>query len=143
MNVYAGMRVGDKIIVTKNGRILTPRASLKQRNHSPDGFNWGYCGSGPAQLALAILLEELPPNWALRLYQFFKQDVVAGFAKEWWFYNSWDIGRWLDGYRGKIGDMVCDQAAMLEQCLTDPEENDILEVIDDQDSPPNNLYILD
>lgn len=24
-------------------------------NHSPTGFNWGYGGSGPAQLALAIL----------------------------------------------------------------------------------------
>ena len=28
-------------------------------NHSPDGFNWGYQGSGPAQLALALLYESL------------------------------------------------------------------------------------
>ena len=35
---------------------LDPEISQKVRNHSPDGFNWGYCGSGPAQLALAIVL---------------------------------------------------------------------------------------
>jgi hypothetical protein len=26
-------------------------------NHSPTGFSWGYAGSGPAQLALAILAD--------------------------------------------------------------------------------------
>lgn len=35
---------------------LSPKRSQKVWNHSPDGFNWGYGGSGPAQLALAILL---------------------------------------------------------------------------------------
>ena len=39
-----------------NGKILTPNKSQKVWNHSPDGFNWGYSGSGPAQLALAICL---------------------------------------------------------------------------------------
>lgn len=29
------------------------------RNHSPDGFAWGYAGSGPAQLAIAILVDHL------------------------------------------------------------------------------------
>ena len=46
-------------------------------NHSPDGFNWGYAGSGPAQLALAILLEHLPEGQALSQYQQFKWDVIA------------------------------------------------------------------
>lgn len=27
-------------------------------NHSPDGFSWGYSGSGPAQLSLAIMVSE-------------------------------------------------------------------------------------
>jgi len=39
-----------------NGAELDPRPSQKIRNHSPDGFNWGYGGSGPAQLALAICM---------------------------------------------------------------------------------------
>lgn len=40
-----------------DGEELTPEESQKFRNHSPDGFNWGYYGSGPAQLALAIVLK--------------------------------------------------------------------------------------
>ena len=34
---------------------LTPEESWTYRIHSPDGFAWGYGGSGPSQLALAIL----------------------------------------------------------------------------------------
>lgn len=30
---------------------------LDIRNHSPTGFSWGYAGSGPAQLALAIMCD--------------------------------------------------------------------------------------
>jgi len=37
--------------------VLRPRFDL--RRHSPDGFNWGYEGSGPAQLALALLADYL------------------------------------------------------------------------------------
>ena len=35
------------------GETLDPRNDLS--NHSPDGVEWGYAGSGPAQLALGIL----------------------------------------------------------------------------------------
>lgn len=38
-------------------RPLNPRNELY--NHSPNGFEWGYGGSGPAQLALAILADHL------------------------------------------------------------------------------------
>jgi hypothetical protein len=44
---------GDVLV---DGVKLDPKPSQKLRNHSPDGFAWGYPGSGPAQLALAILL---------------------------------------------------------------------------------------
>jgi hypothetical protein len=36
---------------------LTPERSLELVNHSPSGFEVVYCGSGPAQLALALLLD--------------------------------------------------------------------------------------
>ena len=52
MKTYEGSRQGYAVIVTVNGRPLNPRLDLY--NHSPTGFEWGYCGSGPAQLALAI-----------------------------------------------------------------------------------------
>ncbi|MBA7465149.1 hypothetical protein ES707_00311 [subsurface metagenome] len=60
-----------------NGKELLPGRSQKIVNHSPDGFNWGYGGSGPAQLALAILLRFLSNHEALSRYQQFKWDVIA------------------------------------------------------------------
>ncbi|NVM21400.1 MAG: hypothetical protein HWN68_06435 [Desulfobacterales bacterium] len=60
-----------------DGKELLPGRSQKVANHSPDGFNWGYGGSGPAQLALAILLRLLPKDKAVCRYQKFKWDVIA------------------------------------------------------------------
>ena len=60
-----------------NGKELDPRPSQKLFNHSPDGFNWGYGGSGPAQLALAILLDRFGKEKALRFYQDLKSLVIA------------------------------------------------------------------
>ena len=39
------------------------------RDHSPTGFEWGYGGSGPAQLALSILQEATDEETAVDLYQ--------------------------------------------------------------------------
>lgn len=60
-----------------NGQPLSPRESQRIVNHSPDGFAWGYGGSGPSQLALAILLCYTSKENAKRLYQNFKWDIVA------------------------------------------------------------------
>jgi hypothetical protein len=57
--------------------LLNLKRSLKVRNHSPTGFNWGYGGSGPAQFALALLLKYLPEEEATRYYQKFKFEWVA------------------------------------------------------------------
>jgi len=47
-------------------------------NHSPTGISWGYGGSGPAQCALAILLDYLGDEQLARSqYQHFKFRVVA------------------------------------------------------------------
>jgi len=58
-----------------DGKLLRPERSLKFRNHSPDGFNHGYGGSGPTQLALAVTLEL---TGKAEGYQQFKWDVIAG-----------------------------------------------------------------
>jgi Family of unknown function (DUF6166) len=61
-----------------DGRRLDPRRSQQVWNHSPDGFNWGYAGSGPAQLALAILLVAgVDDERAVAWHQRFKFDTVA------------------------------------------------------------------
>lgn len=57
---------------------------LKVRNHSPSGFAWGYGGSGPAQLALALLMDALgDQGMALTYYQDFKRDHVARWDAAW------------------------------------------------------------
>ena len=52
--------------------------ALELKNHSPTGFCWGYGGSGPAQLALALLYNVTgDKDLSLELYQDFKRDVIA------------------------------------------------------------------
>lgn len=60
-----------------NGKELTPERSQRVFNHSPGGFSWGYGGSGPAQLALAILLELTDEMTAAAWYQDFKWGFVS------------------------------------------------------------------
>lgn len=62
---------------------LSPAPSQKVYNHSP-GFGWGSFGQGPAQLALALLLDvTLHPSLALAYYQQFKWAIVSGWGDEW------------------------------------------------------------
>jgi hypothetical protein len=68
--------------VTFDGRTLPLDPSLDVINHSPDGFAWSYSGSGPSQLALAILLEAgVPVDQARKLYQEFKHEFIAGLPR--------------------------------------------------------------
>jgi|SRR5581483_3430011 len=77
---YRGKRSYGECFVTVDGRALDPRFDL--RFHSPDGLSWGYGGSGPAQLALALLADWLgDDSAALSLYQEFKWRTVAGFPR--------------------------------------------------------------
>lgn len=63
---------------------LSPLKSLRLRNHSPDGFEWGYGGSGPAQTALALLLDYTRDRrQSLALYQDFNATVVASLPGDW------------------------------------------------------------
>jgi hypothetical protein len=90
MKTYEGNRQGYAVTVTVDGRKLDPRLDLW--NHSPDGFNWGYGGSGPAQLALAILADHCQNDErALNLYQRFKWAVVAKLPHKRWKLSGDDI----------------------------------------------------
>lgn len=61
-----------------DGKEISPARSQAVISHSPEGFAWGYLGSGPAQAALAILLEVLnDQKMALAYYQTFKANFVA------------------------------------------------------------------
>jgi hypothetical protein len=74
--VIRPINVPQERYVTVNGLELNPRHDL--RNHSPDGFNWGYSGSGPTQLALAILADHLNNDEeVLSLYTKFRDIFVS------------------------------------------------------------------
>lgn len=94
--------VGDTLFVTIHGNFLDPAESQAIINHSPTGFSWGYAGSGPAQLALAILLRFCKKDEAIRLYQPFKFDVIAKLpqGREWQIPDSRVIA-WLEAMRAK------------------------------------------
>ena len=109
MKNYCGQRNAKgepRVLVLEPGkksRLLPIRLDLY--NHSPDGFEWGYAGSGPAQLALAILADVLeapklnsrlawfadsdtdPRYVAVRLHQTFKRKFIAGLDQG----QSWTI----------------------------------------------------
>lgn len=91
---------GFKIVTVDRGdgrepQTLPPRLDLS--NHSPTGYAWGYEGSGPAQLALAILCCELGDDaQAVRLHQRFKRDVIAPLdPKAGWKITSDDVSGWI------------------------------------------------
>lgn len=88
---YQGLRSKDgEVSVTVNGSALDPHFDL--RCHSPTGFEWGYGGSGPAQLSLALLADQLGDDEAAqRLYQDFKWAVVSGLPKNRWSLTSADL----------------------------------------------------
>lgn len=90
MKVYIGeRRASGDVNVTVGiegkgcGTPLAPRFDLYK--HSPTGFEWGYAGSGPAQLALAICADAIGDDErALRVYQFFKDAVIAPLDDDTW-----------------------------------------------------------
>ena len=98
MKIYLGQRDDDgKPIVTVDGRLLPTRNDL--RDHSPSGFEWGYPGSGPAQLALAILADFLGDDeLAQDLHQFLKRDVIAKLPQPGFMLGSPALEKWLVKY---------------------------------------------
>ncbi len=64
--------------------------------HSPSGFEWGYGGSGPADLALNVLalFVETPEAW--RLHQDFKADVIAYVQDRGGTLSAPDVVRWIE-----------------------------------------------
>jgi uncharacterized protein DUF6166 len=87
------------VIGAPAGRWELP-ARLDLANHSPTGFEWGYHGSGPAQLALALLVDALrSPQRALALYQLFKSEFIAQLPHEGWTLTQAEIRDWAGADR--------------------------------------------
>lgn len=95
MKIYMGrpVRMGREVLWCHQDsrrvhHVLSPNRSQLIWNHSPDGFNWGYGGSGPAQLALALLLDVFDDAELAQLhYQSFKATVIASLPTD----GEWEI----------------------------------------------------
>jgi hypothetical protein len=92
MKLYEGTRLPDggcqvHVVADKNSYLLPLRLDL--RNHSPDGFEWGYGGRGPAQLALALAADALGDDeLAVEAYQPLKWMLVAALPKAGWQFDE-------------------------------------------------------
>lgn len=81
--------------------LLTPEPSQQIVNHS-DSFNWGDGGSDSAQLALAILLDVTDDaEFARRVYQDFKSDVIAHLPDQWDLQRV-DIEHWIKNIKNLL-----------------------------------------
>jgi len=95
MKVFRGTRTDGrnanggfivKVVDAENEKVKVLSAATSQKlvNHSPNGFNWDYGGSGPSQLALGLLLDvTADTNLSLRYYQQFKWEIVAQLPDTW------------------------------------------------------------
>ena len=97
--VYAGTRregVGSGVLISV-GTSMTDIHSLRHIvRHSPTGMSWGYAGSGPADLALSILVDVFGRAELADLYYMeFKFDYVAAWLSDEWVVTSDDIDEWL------------------------------------------------
>jgi len=109
MKSYKGRRIPGKCLVIKDGgQMLKMRLDIV--NHSPTGPEWGFEGSGPAQLAFAMLLdyfgdEKLP--FVKEVYQVFKRDIIGKLPKDEWTITAQTIEAWLDSFRGQDSATRC------------------------------------
>ncbi|HEY9164063.1 MAG TPA: DUF6166 domain-containing protein [Magnetovibrio sp.] len=95
MTTYMGTRQGEVITVTVDGVPLAPRLDIRALSH--DGFEWGYVGSGPYQLALAILAHELGEKRALGNYRSFCEVTIARLRQDHWVLEGDQIEMSLQG----------------------------------------------
>ena len=81
---YVGFRTaeGPRVHVVRDGN---PFLLRHVEMHSPTGFEWGYAGSGPADLALSILVDYLGNEEAAEdLRGVFKEEVISRLPSTAW-----------------------------------------------------------
>lgn len=101
MKTYKGRRIQPEQGTISDVEVLVNKKCLKHHvYHSPTGFNWGYGGSGPADLARSILWDYLGKEPSAPLYQDFKWEFVEAWKDEWQI-TSARIKKWIIKKSGK------------------------------------------
>lgn len=96
---FHGERTGDGARVTverPDGTTeeLDPRTDVV--NHSPTGVEWGYLGSGPLQLALAVLVEAYDEETAQEVHGRFQQTWASTIDASHWTLKADEIPEIMD-----------------------------------------------
>lgn len=81
----------------------------REFRHSPDGFQWGYGGSGPAELARAILARVIADDDRARhprCYQKFKEEVISRIRKDEFELDFKSVQGWYDEWLMNHGESV-------------------------------------
>jgi len=96
-----------------DGRQIDTANSRRLRDHAPDGgVSWNYLGSGPSQLALALLLHfGATDNEALNWYFEFKQEIIANLPPTDFTMEDTRVTEWLEAKRiftKELGDNVAE-----------------------------------
>ena len=105
---------GNRVFVKRRNGSIYPLHRICR--HSPDGFEWGYGGSGPADLALSILTDAVGKELAEKHYQTLKWAVIADLPFEDWriahslvaaLIASWESGqggrrKWMKSCRFEV-----------------------------------------
>lgn len=100
MTIYRGRREPTGVHVSVDGAPLDPRYDLKHLSSA--GFEWGYNGAGPMQLALAILANHYgDERRALADYRRYCELVLAEIDADDW---TIDGGR-IDGTLADVTDV--------------------------------------
>ena len=95
MKIYRGRRLEPEKGTVSNIEVTVDGKRLKHHvYHSPTGFNFGYGGSGPADLARSILWDYFKAEPVSMCYQDFKSEFVAGWKDEWTITQT-EIRNWL------------------------------------------------
>ena len=82
--------------------LLSPEDSWVVNKHSPDGFEWGYRGSGPAQLALALLLEHYRNGVPEKYYQEVKSILIGALPEDGWSMDETEIRDTVEEVKEKL-----------------------------------------
>ena len=111
-----GRRQGDSVVVSYliNGVSRFLPKYTQEVNHSPDGFQWGYSGSGPTQLSYAVLREyfkymgyhdQLSKKVTQKYYMAFRDAVFAKITKDEFIVTSCDFNEFFHDKRDDIQQM--------------------------------------
>ena len=86
---------GDIICRRERGKPVV-NIPQKIKHHSPAGFEWGYGGSGPADLALNILALFIGKQHAFDLHQQFKNEFIANMPRSGGIIIKEEILTWVE-----------------------------------------------